>query len=261
MMVRGRYLALSPMRRFVSDMLDFARRVPTVPVERSIDVAKALELRGRLSQKFSWCALFLRAYGLVNVRFPELRRAYMEFPRPRLYEHPFSIASVAVERLYQGELCVFFGHIRGPENQTLQELESYVREYKEMPVEQVGIYRRALRISRFPNPLRRLMWSYGFHTSGPGRARRFGTFGLSTYSSLGAQSLHPLSPLSTTLNYGPIKPDCTVNVRIVYDHRVMDGCTIARVLGALEEVFNSELLIEMARSSDSSDYPLLKKAS
>jgi hypothetical protein len=50
-----------------------------------------------------------------------------------------------------------------------------------------------------------------------------------------------------------IEPDCTVNVRLVYDHRVMDGCTIARVLGALEEVFNNELLVEMARSSDSSD--------
>jgi hypothetical protein len=38
-----------------------------------------------------------------------------------------------------------------------------------------------------------------------------------------------------------------VVVRIVYDHRAMDGCTIARALAALEEVFNGELLQEMSR--------------
>jgi hypothetical protein len=36
-----------------------------------------------------------------------------------------------------------------------------------------------------------------------------------------------------------------VTVRVVYDHRTMDGCTVARALGALEEVFNDELLKEM----------------
>jgi hypothetical protein len=185
----------------------------------------------------------------------------MEFPRPRLYEHPFSIASLAVERLYEGEFGVFFGHVRAPENQALLSLEAYVHKYKESPVEQVPIFRRALRVSRFPRPVRRLMWWYGLHLSGPGRARRLGTFGLSTYSSLGAQSLHPLSPLSTILNYGPVNEEGTVNVRIVYDHRVMDGSTVARALAALEEVFNGELLREMTRPSTSGHRDVLKEAS
>jgi hypothetical protein len=40
-----------------------------------------------------------------------------------------------------------------------------------------------------------------------------------------------------------------VVVRIIYDHRAMDGCTIARALAALEEVFNGELLQEISRLS------------
>ena len=52
------------------------------------------------------------------------------------------------------------------------------------------------------------------------------------YSNLGAESLHPLSPLTTTLTYGVVRPDGTVPVRVVYDHRVMDGGTIARAPGA-----------------------------
>jgi hypothetical protein len=233
------------MRRLVNDMLHFAQRVPTVPVERTIDVRKAQELREIVPNRISWCALFLKAYGLVAVQFPELRRAFMQVPRHRLYEHPHSIASLAVERSYQGELGVFFGHVRAPENQPLAELERIVRAYKDLPVEEVAIYRRALRVGRFPGPVRRMMWWYGLHLSGPGRARRLGTFGLSTYSGLGAHSLHPLSPLTTTMNYGCVDEKGKVNVRIVYDHRVMDGAIIARALGALEEVFNEDVTRQM----------------
>lgn len=254
MSATGVYLPLSLPRRLVNDMLHFAHRVPTVPVMRSIDVATVRTLREATRQRPGWCALFLRAYGLVTVRFPELRRAYLSWPYPRIYEHPFSIASVAFERVYREERGVFFAHIRGPENQPLEALHEYVRGFKERPVEDVPIYRRALRFSRFPGTMRRLMWAYALNLSGPGRARRLGTFGLSTYSSLGAQSMHPLSPLTTTLNYGPVGDDGKTTVCLVYDHRVMDGSTVARALAAMEEVFNEELpreLRELAETTGS----------
>jgi hypothetical protein len=74
-----------------------------------------------------------------------------------------------------------------------------------------------------------------------------GTFGVSVYSGLGAASLHPLSVLTTTLNYGVIGDDGNVDVRIVYDHRVMDGGTVARALGHLEEVMNGDMVKELRR--------------
>jgi hypothetical protein len=244
---RGHYLSLSLPRRLVNDMLHFAHRVPTIPVERFIDVRRVRDLRRRVPQRLGWCALFVRAYGLVASRFPELRRAYLGFPKPRLYEHPCNIATLTFERRYRGEYEVFFGKIRAPENQQLIALQEHIRRYKEAPVEKVSLYRRALLVSRFPRPIRRLLWRYALHLSGPYRATHLGTFGLSTYSGLGAHSLHPLSPLTTTLNYGPVREDGTVAVRIIYDHRAMDGGTVARALAALEEVFNDELLQEMSR--------------
>jgi hypothetical protein len=252
MSASGVYVPLSLPRRLVNDMLHFARGVPSVPVMRSIDVATVRRLRELTAVRPGWCALFLRAYGLVTVRFPELRRAYLSWPYARIYEHPFSIASVAFERVFRGEPGVFFAHIRGPENQPLEALQKYLRHFKETPVEDVPIYRRALRVSRFPGPMRRLMWAYALNLSGPGRARRLGTFGLSTYSSLGAQSMHPLSPLTTTLNYGPVGDDGKVNVCLVYDHRVMDGATVARALAALEEVFNEGLPRELRELAETS---------
>ena len=76
-----------------------------------------------------------------------------------------------------------------------------------------------------------------------------GTFGVSVYSGLGAESLHPISPLTTTLNYGTVEKDGAVTVRVVYDHRVVDGATVARALACLEEVLNQEIVAELEQEA------------
>jgi hypothetical protein len=125
------------------------------------------------------------------------------------------------------------------------DLESALRRYKDEPVENIGLFRRGLKVSRLPGPLRRFMWWIGLNSSGPKRAKRLGTFGVSVYAGLGASSLHPLSVLTTTLNYGLLEPDGSVDVRLIYDHRVMDGGTVARALAALEEILNQDILAEL----------------
>jgi pyruvate/2-oxoglutarate dehydrogenase complex dihydrolipoamide acyltransferase (E2) component len=39
--------------------------------------------------------------------------------------------------------------------------------------------------------------------------------------------------------------DGHVNVRILYDHRVMDGATVARALGRFEEILNGPVAEEV----------------
>jgi hypothetical protein len=201
--------------------------------------------RAACSQRISWVALFLKGYARAAARLPELRRAYLDWPRARLYEHPESQASVAVERDIGGEPAVLFGHIRTPDLKSLPELEAHLQRFKSEPVRSFGIFRRALFVSKFPRFLRRFLWWANLCWSGPMRARRFGTFGVSVYASLGAASLHPLSPLTTALNYGPIEDDGAMDVRIIYDHRVMDGATVARALALLEEILLGEVLEEL----------------
>jgi hypothetical protein len=241
---RGRIVPLSLPRRWICDLLHFAAKIPTVPVERRLDVRPVVEARDRLVNRLSWAAIFARAYGLVGREVPELRRAYLSWPWPHLYEFPYSIASVAVEREYQGENAVFFGHLRSPETQTLRSLDKYLRDYKEQPINKFGLFRRALQIAKYPRPLRRFTWWYALNVNGHKRGKRLGTFGLSVYSALGSESLHPLSPLTTTLNYGVIE-DGSVTVRVVYDHRVMDGSTVARAQARLEEVLNGLIVEEL----------------
>ena len=87
------------------------------------------------------------------------------------------------------------------------------------------------------------------------RGRFFGTFQLSVYSGLGAESLNPLTPLTTLLNYGPISEEGSVTVRIHYDHRVMDGANVARALERFEKILNGEVASEVKSLAQSGAVP------
>jgi hypothetical protein len=241
----GRYLPLSLPRRLICDLVHFAHQVPSVPVERRMNLAPVVAARKQASPRPSWCAIFTKAYGFVAAARPELRRAYLAFPFAHLYEHSLNIASVAVERRLRDEEAVFFAHLKNPERLGLRELDAELRRYKEEPIDKIASFRRALRICRLPRPLRRLVWWLGLNTWGRKRAHYFGTYGVSVYSGLGAASLHPLSPLTSLLNYGVIGDDGGVDVRLIYDHRVLDGATVARALEDLERVLKTEIINEL----------------
>jgi hypothetical protein len=225
----------------------FAAKVPSVPVERRMNLGRLMHARLTSPSRPSWCAIFTKAYALVAAARPELRRAYLTFPRTCLYEHPINVASIAIERDVDGEPGVFFVHVKEPDKLSLNDLELLLMRNKEAPIENVSSFRRALFLSRLPQPLRRFAWWFGLNVIGRKRAHYFGTFGVSVYSGLGAASLHPLSPLTTTLNYGVIDASGMVDVRLVYDHRVLDGATVARALNELEEALTSAIASELRR--------------
>jgi hypothetical protein len=242
--MRGRALKLSASRRLVGDLMRFSMKVPRVSVQRRMNLGPLLKARTSLESRPSWTALFLKGYGLLAQETPELRRAYVKFPRPQLYEYPGSIASIAHEREYEGERIVLLTTIKNPERRPIAELGSLMQTARTSPVLEVKEFRRALKIARLPGPIRWLLMWLGLNI-GRQRARRFGTFQLSVYSGLGAESLNPLTPLTSLLNYGPIDNDGSVTVRIHYDHRVMDGANVARALERFERILNGEVTAEL----------------
>jgi hypothetical protein len=241
----GVNIPLSLPRRLMCDYLHFARQIPSVPVQRRMHLGQVVAARAATGLRPSWCGIFTKAYAFVTAARPELRRAYLAAPWPHLYEHPVNMTLVAVERKFGDEDAVFFARIRQPERLSLAEIDARLRRFKEQPLETVGDYRRMILINRFPRPLRRLLWWVGLNVWGRKRAAFLGTSGVTVYAGLGAASLHPLSLLTTTLNYGVIEPDGSVDVRIIYDHRVMDGATVARALADLEGVLTHEILAEL----------------
>ncbi|MCI0699468.1 MAG: hypothetical protein L0241_00085 [Planctomycetia bacterium] len=235
---------MSAPRKFLADLLRLANGIPTVPVQRTMQLAEVAAAREVITDRPGWPALFLKAYARVADAMPELRRAYVALPWAHLCEYPTSVASIAVEREYLGEKAVFFGRIVNPAELPLTEIDKRVRSFAKSPIEQVKPFRKMLWMGRLPRPIRRALLWLGLNLP-RSRANQFGTFGLSVYSSLGAESLHPISPLTTTLTYGVIDRDGFVNVRLVYDHRTLDGATVARALTRLEEELTGSILDEL----------------
>jgi hypothetical protein len=238
-------IPLSLPRKWIGDLLHFSKQVPSIPVQYTMDLGGLAASRGMSTERVSWPAIFIKGYSLVCRDLPELRRSYLSLPYRRLWQHADSTASVAVSRRYRDEHAVFFMKIRHPDTLSLGELDGLLRQHREAPIESIGSFRRLIRITRHPRFLRRLIWSIGLNWSGKLKQKYFGTFGMSVYSSTGADSPHPLSPLTTLINYGPISPAGLVTVHIVYDHRVMDGLVVADALRRLEVHLRTTVLEEI----------------
>ena len=241
---RGRRLSVSPARKMVLEILHHGRKVPSLPLSKVMRVGALVEAR-RAGAFVSWTAIFMKAYGLVAWRHAELRRAYIPFPWPHLYEHPISEAGLILEREEAGEAIVVGAKVRGPELRTLADLDEHLAFLRSAPIQEIGDFRQWLRLGRLPGFLRRLAFWTALNLSGYKRAKRLGTFAISSLGNFGVEQHHPISPLTTYLTFGPISRNGEVTVKVIYDHRVMDGRTVARCLIDLEETLNTRVLDEL----------------
>lgn len=251
----GRSHPVSPFRRLVTDLMHFGLQVPAVTADRRMDLRPLLAAHAACPARPSWAVLFAKAYAMLGRDYPELRCAYLKFPWPRIYEHPHNVVALNVERRLPTENVVLFCLIRSPENRSLKELDARVRRHKEGPVEDLRAYRRSLALGRMPWPARRWFWWAALNASGRRRCHNFGTFSLSSIASQGAGLLHTIPILTSTLHYGLFDERGRLDVRITWDHRVMDGAVIARVLADLESVLNREIVRELAPSYRTSGVP------
>jgi hypothetical protein len=126
----------------------------------------------------------------------------------------------------------------------LTDVDRLIRHARDAPIEQIAAFRKTLRATRLPLPLRRLIWLIGLNF-GRQRANYFGTFAVTSVAAYGAGELHALSPGPFILSYGVIEPDQTIDVVIRWDHRITDAALIAKALTRLEQVLNTEIAAEL----------------
>jgi hypothetical protein len=245
----GKYYSVSYFRRLVTDLAEIAATVPSATIERRMDLSRLVVARDACTPVPTWSAIFIKAYAIVAARRPELRTSYMKFPWPRFYEHASNIATLNVDRQLAEERVVLQVHIPSPETRSLQELDVLIRAYQEQPVENIPTYRTAVRMSHVPWPIRQLLWWGALNVLGPTRCRHFGTFSITSLGSQGAGILHLVILLTSTLHYGMFDPTGGLQMRLSFDHRVLDGATAARALEDLETVLLDEILHECIGSA------------
>jgi hypothetical protein len=242
----GRTIPLSLPRRWVGDLAAFSQNVPTVAGEKILRVKALAAARRGVPRPPSWGSLVTKAFGIVSARTPELRRSYLSFPFPRLYEHPSSVAAIVANREFHGEPAVFLGLMQVPESLSLREIEARLRQLRESPFDQIGSYRRLIRTTRLPRPVRRLLWWYGLCVAGKEKSRTFGTFAVNSLPSKSVRLTHFLNPITSMLYYGSSGTAGELAMQMAFDHRVFDGVTAVRALSELQGVLNGEMVAEVA---------------
>lgn len=243
--VGGRFVSLSVGRRLMDDFLYAGRHVVSVPIQRRMRLGPVVAARDRLSQRPSWCAIFTKAFAAVVARHPELRRAYVPAPWPRLFQYDRNVVGVAIERDYRGDPTVFLARVSDPEARSVAELDATLRAFKTRPVDEVSAFRGAIRMARLPHWVRRLFWRLVMRWMPRLRARLVGTLGMTVTAGRGAAGFFAIAPWTMTLLYDVFDDDGALDVRITFDHRVNDGATLAVALVEMEQELCGPILQEL----------------
>lgn len=240
---RPRRLSLSRSRRLTIDVLHYNRKVPTCAHDRRCDLSRLADLRSRLPVRISWSLLFIKAFALVATKRRVLRQSYVAWPWPHVLEHSHSVGMLATHREHRGEPWVLWSRFFQPELRSLIEMQRCLDRYQTDPVEKA--FFTQWRLSGLPMLLRRLLWWWTLNVEGTKRARRVGTFFLTTLAGKGVEIQDPPAFLTSNLTYGPLDEKGCCRVTISYDHRLMDGAYVADCLIELEQTLDGEIAREL----------------
>ncbi len=244
MSAERRYQSVPLQRRWMNDLVHFGKKSHIMGCSWRINVAPLVAARAARQPPSGWTAIWMKTLALVGRRRPELRTLYLPFPWARLYVNPDSVCTVAIERTWQGALALFFEQFIAPERFTLDHLNQALRKLKQEPVENIGSFRRLIRFARPPVLVRRLIWSCALNWSGRFRARYFGISALNPFP-VGGHITQSTMPASFMIYFGLVEPNGDANIQIFYDHRVMDGVEIYRIVRDVEATMNRDIVTEL----------------
>ena len=242
-MRNGRRIRIPASRRLSWDLLYFHRDVPLCAHDRRMNLAEVSGVRSACAERVSWPALFLKAYAIVAQDVPELRQTWYRWPWAHLYQHPSSVATLTVQRELNGEPWLFWGQIAAPELKSLSELQRAISQFRDADVRKV--FRKQLQLAKLPTVFRRMIWWWNLNVAAASRAKRLGTFFLSTLAGRGAEIQLPPSIHTGCLTFGPLDGNGIARVTLAYDHRIMDGAMVADILQRLEETLNGVVIDEL----------------
>jgi hypothetical protein len=154
---------------------------------------------------------------------------------------------VAIARVEDGEECILMERVTEADQIALAAIDAQLHRAKEAEIDQIPCFRRIMRITRLPLPLRRMgYWLAG--RTGRWHSTNFGSYGVTSAAAHGGGQLHAIGPGPYVLSYGVASAGGTIDVVLRWDHRVTDAAPIARALTRLEQVLNGEITAELRGS-------------
>ena len=238
-------MRLNANRALVTELLRQGKRSALIPVVRQLRLPELAALRLATRPRVSWTAVLMKAYGGVAICSPPLRQAYVGIPFPHLYQHRANVCTVTIARQWKGQDHLFFARFASPEGRTLAELQRTLNEYQTRPVKQIRQFRHQLTLGRTPFPLNRIAWFLLMNFSPRLRVQNLGTFGMSITNVGPSGGLGLIGPLTSLVGYGDIHRNGDARVVCSFDHRVMDGMRMFRIMAALERQLEGPIAQEL----------------
>jgi hypothetical protein len=232
-------------RRFIFDLMRASQGVPLITLRRTLQLPKLAAARAMAARPPGFAALFCKAFSLVARDQPMLRTLYACWPWPHYYQLPQSVGMIAVARRDDGGDGVLMMKLAAADEISLAEADAIIRHAKTAAIADIPAFRKIMRITRLPWPLRRLAWRLAL-SIGRQRANHFGTFAISSVAAFGPGELHPIGPGPYILSYGVLGGDAGIDVVFRFDHRLIDAALAASTLSRLEQVLNGEIASELA---------------
>ena len=123
------------------------------------------------SQPPGWAAIFVKAFGLVAKDQPVLRTLYAKWPWPHFYELPRCVGDGCdrAGRRRRRLRAAAKDRPRGGQGIADRNRRGRSGMPRTAPVEQIPAFRKMLRATALPLPLRRLVWLIGLNIGAPAR--------------------------------------------------------------------------------------------
>ena len=135
----GRRIRLSVARRMVADYMWASSGIAQVGVTRPVELGDVIAARRGMQNPPSWTAIFAKAFAMVAAEVPELRRVYMKWPWPHLYEYAESTVSIMQERRIMGDTGLLPMRFRRPDTLPIGAFSDMIRGAAETPIEFIEI--------------------------------------------------------------------------------------------------------------------------
>jgi hypothetical protein len=250
--MRGAVRPVSLARKFIIDLIRVS--VPLVVIKRTMNLERLAKAQSLQDKRTSLLPIIAKAFCIVARDEPWLRTFYIRWPWPHFYEVPRSVAMAVIIRDDFERDATFVLKIGTADEHSLTDLEAIIHSGKSLPFDDVPVLRRTLHITRMPLPLRRLFWILALNI-GRQRANWLGTFGITSLSALGSETVVARTPGPAFITYGAVRSDYTMDLLFHWDHRIYDGILAARALRQLEDVLNTVIADELLASGSPKSPP------
>jgi hypothetical protein len=240
----GNRFKLSLARKAIIDFMYFSKTmsVNAVSAESYFQLDSLYQAKKTSSKNLSWYSIYIKAFGILSLKYPELRQSFFPIFLPHIFQYHLPSAMLAMERRMSGQTMVVYLKIDNPAVLELVEIEKRIKEAQRRPPDKIKSIRRFLKMMQLPFILRRMAWFLGLNFHGF-KWRYFGTFGV-TGIGRGVRSLNVKTPLPVTFIFDMSNEEKPL-FRLYWDHRIFDGVIVSKMMQDLERILNGQIVAEL----------------